>query len=254
MTPDIQYCAEQVRLGDPDRFMSAMTAPIEGRKALFVIYAFNLEITRAPWITKEAMISEMRLQWWLDVIEEIYTDQEIRRHQVVEPLARLIKSHKIPRNLFDDLIAARRWDIYKDAHENAFAFEDYINATSGNLMAIAVMALGKDTAEPAIKFGFGDGIARLFAAVPELENAQKKPLVDGRPEAVQRLAVQGLDAMNTAKFIDKNSYPALRSAWMARSVLKRVSNDPMQVANGLSARSEVSKKFRLILKSFCNSY
>ena len=64
-------CAEMVRRGDPDRFLSAMTAPPDARAKLFPLYAFNLEVARAPWVTQEPMIAEMRLQFWRDALEEI---------------------------------------------------------------------------------------------------------------------------------------------------------------------------------------
>ncbi|MEL7216333.1 MAG: phytoene synthase, partial [Pseudomonadota bacterium] len=40
-------CAELVRTGDPDRFLAAMTASVEGRARLFPLYAFNLEVAKA---------------------------------------------------------------------------------------------------------------------------------------------------------------------------------------------------------------
>ncbi|NOX39165.1 MAG: squalene/phytoene synthase family protein, partial [Alphaproteobacteria bacterium] len=67
----VDACAALVQRGDPDRFMSAMTAPPHLRGRLMVLYAFNLEIARAAWVTSEPMIAEMRLQWWLDMVTEI---------------------------------------------------------------------------------------------------------------------------------------------------------------------------------------
>ncbi|TNF18762.1 MAG: phytoene synthase, partial [Rhodobacteraceae bacterium] len=61
---DWQACAAIVEKGDPDRFASAMAAPVAARARLFPLYAFNLEVARAPWVTQEPMIAEMRLQWW----------------------------------------------------------------------------------------------------------------------------------------------------------------------------------------------
>ena len=48
-----------------------MAAPVEARRVLFPLYAFNVEVARAPWVTSEPMIGEMRLQWWRDALEEI---------------------------------------------------------------------------------------------------------------------------------------------------------------------------------------
>lgn len=66
----IAACAALVARGDPDRFAAIMAAPPAARARLFPLYAFNLEVARAPWVTKEPMIAEMRLQWWRDVLAE----------------------------------------------------------------------------------------------------------------------------------------------------------------------------------------
>ena len=70
MSDPIQACAELVARGDPVRFRATMAAPLAVRKALFPLYALNLEVARAPWLTEEPMIAEMRLQFWRDVVEE----------------------------------------------------------------------------------------------------------------------------------------------------------------------------------------
>ena len=67
----LNACAAIVERGDPERFMAAMAAPVEARRVLFPLYAFNVEVARAPWVTEEPMIAEMRLQWWRDALEEI---------------------------------------------------------------------------------------------------------------------------------------------------------------------------------------
>ena len=84
---DLTACAQLVERGDPDRFAAAMAAPVRARAVLFPLYAFNLEVARAPWLTQESMIAEMRLQWWRDALEEIRAGGLVRRHEVVTPLA-----------------------------------------------------------------------------------------------------------------------------------------------------------------------
>ena len=139
---DIALCAQTVREGDPDRFLSAMTASGAARDALMVLYAFNVEVSRAPWVTAEPMIAEMRLQWWLDAVEEIYAGGAVRRHQVVTPLSELVRRAALPREWLDGLILARRWDIYAQPHEDEAALLRYLADTGGALMGLAVGACG----------------------------------------------------------------------------------------------------------------
>ena len=83
-------CAALVQKADRLRFRVAMAAPVAARGVLFPLYAFNVEVARAPWVTQEAMIAEMRLQWWRDALEEIGQGGRVRRHEVVDALAAVL--------------------------------------------------------------------------------------------------------------------------------------------------------------------
>jgi hypothetical protein len=257
LSDDINACAKLVQKGDPDRFMSAMTAGLNERATLFVLYAFNVEIARAPWVTKEAIIAEMRLQWWLDAIEEIYEGKTIRRHEVVTPLSEIIKENNLPRGLFDDLINARRWDIYKDPHEDNAALTAYLQKTSG-ILPLAHLATGGSQSNGLSDFTLGAGVASLLSAIPALENAQKYPLVDGTPEGVIGLAQQGLTALiNGRKGIGRvpvQSRAALRAAWWTKPVLKKAVSNPSLVVDGHLSEPLGIKKLRLIFLSAAKLY
>ncbi len=250
----VEACAELVERGDPDRFLSAMTAHPDDRGGLMVLYAFNLEVVRAPWVTAEAMIAEMRLQWWVDAIEEIYSGGAVRRHEVVTPLGALIADKGLDRAAFDALIEARRWDIYKEHHKDQAAFDRYISDTSAGLMWLAAQALGaSDTYKTAVMdFGYGAGIAALFRAIPALENAQKYPLVDGTPKGVSNLANCALTRMEAVKGLPNPVKAALRAAWMAKRTLKTAAQSPELVALGGLEVSEFHKKISLLAKSMLN--
>ncbi|EIE51555.1 hypothetical protein C357_08561, partial [Citreicella sp. 357] len=190
---DLIACAQLVERGDPDRFAATMAAPAPARAALFAIYAFNVEVARAPWLTQESMIAEMRLQWWRDALEEIRKGGLVRRHEVVTPLAHVIDAGSA--DLLDRLVGARRWDIYKDPFEDAAHFTRYLEETSGHLVAAAARALGGLPQTVALDAGYASGLAQFLRAVPELEAQNRVPLVDGRPDAVAALARGGLDRL-----------------------------------------------------------
>ena len=122
-----------------------MAGPVAARRVLFPIYAFNVEVARAPWVTQESMIAEMRLQWWRDALEEIAAGGPARRHEVVTPLAKVIDAQGAA--VLDKLIVARRWDIYKDAFEDEAHLMEYLDATASGLMWVAARA-GREDARP----------------------------------------------------------------------------------------------------------
>ncbi len=237
----LQACADLVARGDPRRFRAAMAAPLAARGVLLPLYAFNIEVSRAPWLTEEPMIAEMRLQWWRDALEEI-GEGRARRHEVVDALGFLDAEAVV---LLDQLVAARRWDIYRDPFEDAGHFQDYLAKTSGNLIEVALRALGgvPDAATRAI--GAGAGLARFLVAVPELEARGRVPLVDGRPDAVASLARAAL-----ARWPDRvpasPGRAALFEAAGARRILWHAARDPGAVAEGRLAPSPLRESVGLM--------
>ncbi|MCA3454148.1 MAG: squalene/phytoene synthase family protein, partial [Rhodobacter sp.] len=97
----VAACAALVQRGDPDRFMAVMAAPVAARAPLLVLYAFNLEVARAPWVTQEAMIAEMRLQWWRDTVAAMAGPGPVRAHEVATPLAEVVRARRLPLAVID---------------------------------------------------------------------------------------------------------------------------------------------------------
>ncbi|WP_166415647.1 squalene/phytoene synthase family protein [Cochlodiniinecator piscidefendens] len=254
----LQACAELVASSDPLRFASAMTGSIVAREVLFPLYAFNCEIARAPWMSEEAMIAEMRLQFWRDTVEEICAGKPPRAHEVAAPLAKVINQYDINADVLDEMILARRWNIYKDPFNDQAAFDQHIDQTSGHLMWTAAKALGAhDTDEVAIRaVAYASGVANWLVAIPDLVARKRIPLLDGRPEGVQDLA---RDALNRLSHGSKRRFSAdvaavLRSGWCAPAILKQVLKEPDRVSQGSLGQSEFAQKFRLMQLTLRGKY
>ncbi|MBN8632925.1 MAG: squalene/phytoene synthase family protein, partial [Rhodobacterales bacterium] len=143
----VAACAELVQRGDPDRFRAVMAAPRDARAQLFPLYAFNLEVARAPWVTQEPLIAEMRLQWWRDVVENAASGAA-RAHEVAGPLHEVIQDFGLPVEVLDKVIAARRWDIHRDPHEGAGALDAYLDETGAGLSVSTVTSSERATTAP----------------------------------------------------------------------------------------------------------
>ena len=254
LTDDINGCAGLVQRGDADRFMAIMAAPVSARAVLFPLFAMNIEVNRAPWVTQESMIAEMRLQWWRDAFEEIATGGQPRRHEVVTPLAAVLSPEAA--EALDGLVLARRWDIYKDPFEDEVAFRHYLDDTTGTLLVTAAEALGAANPTVVREFAFAHALVRWFQAIPELENQGRQPLVDGRAQAVADLAGEALTRRRTAQKqqgqISKASRAALYCCWQDEALLRQVIQDPMRVADGSLGLSEFAKKASLLRVSLLN--
>ncbi|MEJ6395050.1 squalene/phytoene synthase family protein [Gymnodinialimonas sp. 2305UL16-5] len=238
----VQACADLVARADPRRFRAAMAAPLPAREVLLPLYAFNVEVTRAPWLTDEPMIAEMRLQWWRDALGEV-AQGRARRHEVVDALAFLDDAGAA---ILDRLVSARRWDIYKDPFEDAAHFRDYIDQTSGGLIGVGIRALGGAPNEATRAIAYGAGLARYLMAVPDLEARGRVPLVDGRTEAVGELARAALQAWPRKIDLPVSARPALFETVGARVILRRAASQPGAVAAGALEPAPIAERLGLM--------
>jgi 15-cis-phytoene synthase len=245
----IAACASLVERGDPDRFLAVMAAPVEARAQLFPIYAFNLEVARAPWVTNEPLIAEMRLQWWRDVVENAASGAA-RAHEVAGPLHAVIRDFGLPVAVLDRLIAARRWDVGREPFANREAFEEYIEDTGAGLMWIAARALGApEGAEGAVRdYGWAAGLAGFLRAVPELEARGRAPWPPG--VTIGELTRAGLERLGRARAgrgrVPRAAVPALLTGWQAEGVLARALTDPAAVGEGRLGPSEFRRRGGLL--------
>ena len=245
----LDACAELLQRGDADRFAAAMAAPAQHRARLLPLYAFNLEVARAPWVTKEPMIAEMRLQWWRDIVAE----PQPRAHEVAGPLHAVIHDAELPLTVIDRLIAARLHDVWAEPFEGDSALESYLEDSAGGLMWLAALACGGGDEAAARALGRAQGLANYLRAVPELVARGRHPLPDGRPEAVQAWARRGLDWLAEARK-GKVAPAAALAAWQTSGLLKRAARDPAAVAEGRLELSEFARRGCLLWQAVSGRY
>jgi phytoene synthase len=247
---DMIACAGLVQRGDPDRFMAAMASPIPARHVLFPLYAMNVEVSRAPWVSSETMIAEIRLQWWRDVLQEIAQGGAAKRHEVVTPLAQVLNPEQALQ--LDILVAVRGWDIYKDPFDDTAHFEHYIDQTSGTLMWTTAQCLGQADEVVVRDFAYAAGLANWLRAVPHLQARGRVPLLDDTPQGLRDLASDGLARLKKAQSarsgISQAAVPALLAGWQAETVLRQVQRDPGKVAAGALGTSELRRRFSLMTR------
>lgn len=261
--------AEKVHAGDRDRFESALFAPEEDRERLFALYAFNLELARAPWATNEPQLAAMRLRWWRDVIAAAYEQAAPRAHEVAEPLHELIQHTSLPRRWFEEMVDARLHDIEVAPFAEWSGLEAYLDATAGNLMRLAARILApearKEMDDVAGALGVSHGAARLLTATPALA-AAGRTLLPLPPEARLRLfegeSSQGLrraanrlaaigrahlwQARSERRAAPKRATPALLAAWRAPRILAIASGRRVDPLRDLAGESEFRRRLSLL--------
>lgn len=250
--PDLVACAALVQKADPDRFAAVMAVPVAARPVLFPLYAFNIEVSRAAWASKEPIIAKMRLQWWLDALDEVEAGGMVRRHEVLTALAMILQGQDQRR--LKELTRARELDLDDAPFGDAAALDSYLDKTAGFLAVHAAHALG---AAPhlfpeVMLWARAAGLVRYLQAVPELETRGKLPLPDGRSEALVAMAtaqLEGLGKLRSLRRLKRAMGPAgaaVQEFWQAKPLLQQVVRDPGVVADGRLYLSEFSKRWRLL--------
>lgn len=93
--------------------MASLFVPLPEREALLAVYALSLELGRIPNLVSEEMIGHIRLAWWQEAVDELYMGHAPRGQPVLQALAAVIASEKLPRETLMPLMDAYR-ESYPD--------------------------------------------------------------------------------------------------------------------------------------------
>ncbi|UWP90430.1 squalene/phytoene synthase family protein [Aliiroseovarius crassostreae] len=234
----LNACAQMVQKGDPDRFLAAMTGRPDERARLFPLYAFNLEIARAPFMSNEPMVALVRLQFWRDVIE----GKAVVAHEVATPLQELIAAGQLDRGLLEQMVDAREGDVDGIGRQGASSILAYAKATSGVLMA----ASADGDREGLVRFGTALGVSNWLNSLPELARVGRGH-VPPSDEVIAELANAGLAELKAARrSLPRKGSGALRSGWRAEAILTRAKSSPDLATAGALGGSEFSRRARLL--------
>jgi phytoene/squalene synthetase len=244
----IDYCLQQLRRFDRDRYLTVVAAPQQAASALAVLYAFNLEIALVRDSVSETMLGRIRLQWWREAIAELYEGRP-RRHAVLDSLAALHARIPLTRAHFERMIDARESELDDTIPNDLEALEAYADATAGDLLRLAAEAVGLDPAAGDLSalirhvgIGFGlTGIARatlylagrrrtlLPVALQRKHGISLDRLYEAKPQpglnaAIAELAAAARSHLSAAKSLaaPRPLLPALRIGTLARAQLAQL--------------------------------
>ncbi len=191
-----KYIARQVRGHDYDRYFATLFCPAGSRSALLALYAFNIEIATIRETVSESLIGHMRLQWWRDTIGAVYEGRP-PGHPVADALADAVASCELAREPFDRMIDGREFDLSDEPRDELAVLESYTDATSSNLVRLALAVLGArgaDAEQLGHHTGLAWGLSGILRAIP-FQSAQRYRIPPiGMPDDIAASALRHLDA------------------------------------------------------------
>jgi hypothetical protein len=163
----------RLRRTDENRWLATRYAPPEGRERLIAIYLLHQEFSRALRAS-EAMLGKIRIQWWRETVEQISGKGALRRHDLAEELARVMRGRADLLAPVNDLID-RFDDVIDDhlragGHEEGGTHEARHLATEASLVRLAGHALDASLSHSHLDALTRCGEAHL-AIVAQMEDA-----------------------------------------------------------------------------------
>lgn len=269
---------------DYDRYLCSLFADAENQKKLITLYSFNLEISKIYDVVSEPMLGMIRLQWWREAIDEIYSDKKPRDHEIVQDLEDLIKTNSLSKDLFLQIINAREQD-FEDPPKNMKALEQYAKGTSSTLLFIALELFENEDDDikkvvehigiawaitgilrsaylnmPKGKFLFPADLMKK-AGISK-DNFGSKKFLEGSKEVVKELVLCAQshvsEARKSAKDIDrktiKKSLPVLLLVSLADKYLKQIEKANYDVFTRTFKNTGPATILRLVINSLRNRF
>ena len=214
----LSYCAREVQIHQPDRYLATLFAPAAARDALFALYAFDHEIGKVRHVVRQPIAGLIRLQWWREALEVIESGRP-PAHPVAEALAAVLRDTAGARARLGAAIDARERELEEPPPADLGALEQELEGSAASIVETALLILGatdQATLEVGRKVGIVVGLAdrlrdlesdrrrgRLFLPVSELVREDIDPDAAGGSRqfepVIRRLAARGLEHLRTAR-------------------------------------------------------
>ncbi|THD77732.1 MAG: phytoene/squalene synthase family protein [Phenylobacterium sp.] len=184
-----------IRRVDPDRWISSRFIADAGLRAdVIALYAFDHELARAPKVSSNPLIGEIRLTWWRETLDEIFEGRPVRRHPTAEALAVAVARRGLARAPLETLIDARYRDLDTTALDEAEALA-WAGDTGGQAAEIAAGMLDPATQAGAARMaGAAWALGRRAGEGPAQRAAFAAARAAGRREA-RRLSAAAFPAV-----------------------------------------------------------
>jgi len=203
ITDDLGDLDALIRRVDPDRWMSSrFISDPQVRADVIALYAFDHELARAPKVSSNPLIGEIRLTWWREALDEIFEGRPVRRHPTAEALAGAVARQGLARAPLEDLVDARYCELDPAplAADEALAWA----RGAGGGMAELVSGLLDPAAPPGAsrEAGAAWALGRRLGSAPDLAPVFAETLARARRD-VPRLSAKAFPAVAHAALADR---------------------------------------------------
>lgn len=170
------HCLKEIREANPGVYSAILFQPAHNRPAAAALHGFHLEVARITANASDPMPGEIRLQWWLEVINR-ERDGEACASPLASSLLAVIAKYKLPVEGFERYLEARRFDLYNDPMPDRTTLEAYLGETESFVLQMnAILAGAKSTTDLANACGHGGvaiGMAKIVSRLTRDRGMQR---------------------------------------------------------------------------------
>ena len=260
-----EACLATLRERARTDYLHALLLDGTARDAFVALRAFHAEVASVPARVNDAMVGEIRLQWWADVVSGL-REGEGRSAPVGDALLSYLEGRPAAKAALGAKIEAHAADLYSDAPADRNEFEGHAGATRSVL--IQLVAQEAERPEAVTAAAGHAGVAELAAAVlldlPALRARGRVPLpadllgeCDVTPagwaeadaatldRTVVAFAAYGLEHVERARAALPKARGAFRALRVHEAVLKRAAARPASTMAGRLAPSPLREQWLL---------
>ena len=198
----IDYIPHTLKQVDPDRYFISLFAPADRRRALWVLFLFNHEISKTRFTVTETQLGLIRLQWWREEIGKLYMGAAAPDNPVLKGLEAAIRDFVLPQMLFDNLVYAHEFDL-EDVPPTGFkGLESYVDLTTTPLNKLALQITGDEMDEKIIQsVSIRYGLLKLFLGRPYYQAHNFILIEDKSVDNVRNILVQKVDRVRGSSIL-----------------------------------------------------
>jgi 15-cis-phytoene synthase len=144
MESDIRQLARDTAY---DRYLRAVVAPKALQDQLTLIAAFFGEVSRIPFVVREPLAGEVRLQWWRDTLTG-ETEAAANAGPLVPRMRSFLQRHPFATDAMTSLFTARQVELYPEPMPDMAAFDAWLDHVAQFDVALPARLLGVSLDSP----------------------------------------------------------------------------------------------------------
>jgi len=277
MSSQLSLCGEEIRNNDHDQFLCGLFMPEDKHDAFFALHFFYLETARIRDLVGEPHLGLIRLQWWRDLVDGIYNDQQTHtEHGTHKEIVSVLSEKKIEKALFDSYFNARSFDMEDMAHDDLNALLRYAKATGGNIAKMKAALIRVEEVDAIEKIGTAmvlidlirslafqarKGHCKIPTAIVRKHQLDMKSFHDfetgdALKACVKEIACEVETLIHEARTLkaDKKAQAILLSTVSIEDYLKRLKKVSYDPFNPNVGGGRLSKQLKLAFKAWRGAY